>query len=315
MLTIHYRNASDNHIAHLQNELRSLTDQIRSSSPSDLGTLLQQQLHPPGDPGSDCKAHSVSDQNTALRIGRKDSIPIPLGKTLDVDESELLLSSDVNNQPLYDVSLGSTLDTLDPNPSDQYGDDEGRPLYYVSLGNTLDADQDPSDQNCDDEERPLYYVSLGNTLDVDQNLSAQNGEDEGKSLYYVPLGSTLDTAVHIASKQNGDSSVKSLYYVSLGSTLDIEQCDMAQNHADEVRAIDADASAPWNGDVEESQPLPLDGTIDLINVQSQEHFWQGSAHPHSWHRQQVSNQMDWRRRQALHQLKSGNVVDEVYIAL
>ena len=75
-----------------------------------------------------------------------------------------------------------------------------------------------------------------------------------------------------------------------------------------------DATAVPNSD-SEAKPASPYRSVELMTVRPKQRFEPGGTRVHSWHQQQLSNQMDWMRGEALRHVSSGSVQEEVYIAM
>ena len=164
-------------------------------------------------------------------------------------------------------------------------------------------------------ERP---ASLGDAIDAEPGAVSRRGGEV--NVHSVTLGNTLDEDQLAALLQDEEAEERPLHRVSMshqGESNRIREDDKPSNDTMLGRVLPMRQGALfWNDDVEEeSEILPLDGTIDLITVQPHQLTEQGIAHTHSWHRQQVLNQREWMQQQSLRQIKRGEVVEEVFIAM
>ncbi len=185
-------------------------------------------------------------------------------------------------------------------PSEQAGALRNVPANYFSV------DESAAGRSF---ERP---TSLGDAIDAELSAVYQRGGEA--NMHSVTLGNTLDEDQGAALLQDCAAEVRPLHRVSnghQGESNSIREDGEPSNDAMLDRVLPLRQGALFcNGET-----LPLDGTIDLITVQPHQLAEQGIAHTHSWHRQQVLNQREWKQQQSLQQIKRGEVVEEVFIAM
>ncbi len=161
-------------------------------------------------------------------------------------------------------------------------------------------------------------ASLGDATDAERSAVSRRGGEV--NVHSVTLGNRLDEDQGAALLQDVDAEVRPLHRVSMshqGESNSIREDGKPSNGTMLGHVLPMRQGALFlNGDVEESEIMPLHDTIDLITVQPHQLACvQGIAHTHSWHRRQVLNQRDWMQQQSLQQIKNGEVVEEVFIAM